>query len=373
MVYYGSDGRTWGAFGSRIGVVGYGLFCVMVYACILDKKISILPAIVGIVSLAIGILGTWIASWDKDLKARMQRIDRKLDYHFLLTFRGTEEEVKDFARMEEVLIAFDKYKEAWNLKIMPPMGTLSEWKGYYDYKEQTYVMEITFIRKEGIQRWARRCDYDGLVKANRNDLKNIMVKKRKADLYLFGRIKDNEQSTPDMAGGGTEQKKWPDLTACQKAILLHNITCAEVDALLSEYAEIYSDKKQIVCDFYCTPLPADTSWVYLVFSGFEYAPHQVSFWNYQNLMIWFSQKTDKEFCLAIPRNQKQPIFLSTMDRENPCGDSCTGIYAGRSFRFGIPENILEWESVPTSAYDYGGFLKDRFQFDIKWIYEINQC
>lgn len=369
---YGSDGRTWGAFGSRLGAVGYGIFGVMVYVCILEKQISIPPMIVGIVSLIIGILGTWIAGWDKDLKARMLRIDRKLDYHFFLTFRGSEEEIKDFSRMEEVLVAFDEYQEAWDLKIVPPMGTLSGWKGYYDDKENAYVSEITFARKEGIQRWALLCEYHGMVKMHRSNLKKIIVNKRKASFDWFGRIKDNKQSTSDMAGYRTEQEWWPDLTAYQKTMLLHNITCAEVEALLSEYAEIYSDEKQVVCDFYYTPLPADTSWVYLVFPNFENTPHHVNFWSYQNLLIWFSQKTDKEFCLAIPRrDQNQPLFLSTMDRENPNGDSCIGIYADRSFHFAIPENILEWGPVPTSAYDYEGFLKDSFQFDIKWVYEIN--
>ncbi|MCH5344641.1 MAG: hypothetical protein J1E64_11425 [Acetatifactor sp.] len=370
---YGSDGRTWGAFGTAVMGLGIAILFNVVLVCTVNKQMSIIAIIVGMAGLIIAFLGIKIASLDKREKPRMLRIDPKLDYHFLLTFRGMQEEVKDFSRMEEVLLAFDEGREAWNLKIVPPMGTLSEWKGYYDDKEKTYVMEIFFIRKEGIQRWARRCDYDGLVKLNRSDLKKIIVNKRKANLYLFGRIEGDKKSTPDMAGYRPEQEWWPDLTTYQKAILLHNITCAEVDALLREYAEIYSDEKQIICDFYYTPLPDDTLWIYLVFPHFKSRHHHVNFWNYQNLLTWFSQKTDKEFCLAIPRNQNQPLFLSTINRDNPNGDSCIGVYADRSFNFAIPENIFEWGYVPTSAYDYEGFLKDRFQFDIKWIFEITQC
>lgn len=192
---YGSDGRTWAAFGTRLGAVGYGIFCVMVYACVLEKQISILPTIVGIVSLIIGILGTWIASWDKDQKIKMLRIDPKLDYHFFLTFRGLEEEIKDFSRMEEVLIAFDEGREAWNLRIVPPMGTLSEWRGYYDEKENAYVTEATFVREEEIQKWALLCEYDGMVKMHRSNLKKIIVNKKKASFDWFCRVGNNKQSS----------------------------------------------------------------------------------------------------------------------------------------------------------------------------------
>ena len=78
----------------------------------------------------------------------------------------------------------------------------------------------------------------------------------------------------------------------------------------------------------------DALWIYLVFPNFENIPHPINFWNYQNLLAWFSQKIDKEFCFAIP------------------------------------ENILEWGPVPASAYDYEGFLKDRFQFEMKWIFDL---
>ena len=166
---------------------------------------------------------------------------------------------------------------------------------------------------------------------------------------------------------------WPDLTAYQKGMLLHHINYHEIDALLKEYAQICSDKKQITCDFGYTILPDDSSWVYLEFPNFENTPHYLNFWNYQNLLIWFTQKTDKEFCLAIPMNQNQPLFLSTVDRKNPYGDSCVGIYADRDFYFEVPGDMFEWGPVPTSAFDYVGFLKGMFQFDTQWIPKVASC
>ncbi len=183
-----------------------------------------------------------------------------------------------------------------------------------------------------------------------------------------------EKITPDMAGYRPEKGWWPDLTEYRKAMLLHNITFAELDTLLKEYGTISSgDKKQIVCDFFYTSIPDDNSWVYLEFPNFENVPHYLNLWHYQNLLIWLTEKTDKEFCLAIPKNQNCPLFLSTVDRKNPRGDSCAGIYADRDFYFEIPGNIFEWGPVPSSAFNYVAFLDGAFQFDTQWIPKVSRC
>lgn len=189
---------------------------------------------------------------------------------------------------------------------------------------------------------------------------------------LFKKAKE-KKSTSDMAGYRPQKEWWPDLTAYRKAMLLHNITFEEMDALLKEYGEIASGKKMIPCEFYYTALPDDPSWVYLEFPNFENVPHYLNLWHYQNLLIWLSQKSDGEFCLAIPRDQYQPLFLSTVDRKNPYGDSCVGIYADRDFYFEVPGNVFEWGPVPTSAFDFVGFLKGTFQFDTQWIPKVSQC
>ncbi len=191
-------------------------------------------------------------------------------------------------------------------------------------------------------------------------------------MELFKKEK-NKKPTLDMAGHRPDKEWWPDLTAYRKAILSHNITFDEMDALLKEYGEIWSGKETMVCDFFYTALPDDTSWIYLEFPNFKNVPHYLNLWHYQNLLIWLTQKTDKEFCLAIPQDQYQPLFLSTMDRKNSFGDSCVGIYADRDFYFEVPGNMFEWGPVPTSAFNFTGFLKGTFQFDTLWIPKVSQC
>lgn len=184
---------------------------------------------------------------------------------------------------------------------------------------------------------------------------------------------NNQKLTPDMAGYRPAQEWWPDLTAYRKAILLQNITFDEIDMLLKEYENLWSDKKRVVYDFFYTLMPDDTSWVYFEFPSFENVPHYQNFWVYQDLLIWLRQKADKGFCLAIPRNPKQPLFLSVADEKNPRGDSCVGIYADRDFYFEIPGKIFEWGPLPTSAFNYMGYLREAFQFDTRWLPKISQC
>ena len=169
------------------------------------------------------------------------------------------------------------------------------------------------------------------------------------------------------------EKFTPDLTAYRKVILLHNITFDEIDALLKEYAELSSDPKPAVCEFLYTTLPDDPSWAYLELPDFPGISYHLIFWHYLNLLVWFGQKSDKGFCLAIPKDQTKPLFLSIMDKENPFGDSCIGIYADRDFYFEIPSETFKWGPAPTAPFDFMAFLKGTFYFDTRWIPKISQC
>lgn len=185
--------------------------------------------------------------------------------------------------------------------------------------------------------------------------------------------KEGKPLTPDMAGYRPDKNWWPDLTAYRKAILLHAVSFDDLDALLKEYAAIAVYEKQIVCDFLYTALPGDPAWVYLEFPGFAEWTHDRNLWHYADLLIWLSQKSDREFCLAIPENQNAPLFLSTVDRQNPRGDSCVGIYADRDFYFEIPADIFEWGPLPTEPFPYAAFLNGQFGFDTRWIPEVAHC
>lgn len=134
-----------------------------------------------VAGLSVILLGIRIAGRDRQKGPEMSRIDPRLDYRFFLTFKGVEQEIRDISVMEEVLTAFDLGREAWSLKIEPPMGTLAQWRGYYDDREgaDTYVTEIALAGAEGIQRWALRFDCDYVPILHR-ELKKVIVEKIQA-------------------------------------------------------------------------------------------------------------------------------------------------------------------------------------------------
>lgn len=179
-----------------------------------------------------------------------------------------------------------------------------------------------------------------------------------------------KDTAANQSGGWPE---FPDLTDYRKAILLHNISFEDIKNLLEEYSNINSDKIKLTCDFFYTAIPDDESWVYLEFPNFDGIKPYTNFWCYEDLLIWLSAKSDKEFCLAIPRDQYAPLFLSTVDRQNPYGDSCMGIFAERDFYFNIPGNNFEWGPIPSAPFNIMGFLMGNFGFDTRWIPNVTKC
>ena len=174
--------RSWGSFGAAIMGLGIAIIFIVVLVCSVNAQVSIISILVGVAGLMIGFLGVKIASLDRDEEEKegMLWVDPSLDYHFFLTFRGTEQEITDFSRVEEALIEFDKHRETWKLRIVPPMGTLFEWTGYYDYKKNIYMTERAYAREAGIQRFKIYSEYDGMVKLNQKHLKEIIANLKKA-------------------------------------------------------------------------------------------------------------------------------------------------------------------------------------------------
>lgn len=179
--------------------------------------------------------------------------------------------------------------------------------------------------------------------------------------------------TPDMAGYRPSKDWWPDLTAYKRAIILQHISLTDVRALLEQYAAIALNPKTVPLSFSYATFPTQPDWVYLEYPYVSEMPHYRNFWHYQNLTLWLSQKAEQEFCLAIPQTPSAPLFLSKRDTQNPAGDSMAGIYADRDFYFIIPEEIFEWDTVPTSAFPYTSYLKEVYDFDTQLLLTIQQC
>ena len=185
--------------------------------------------------------------------------------------------------------------------------------------------------------------------------------------------KELGQLTPDMAGYRPAREWWPDLTNHRKIMLLHGITTEQIDKLLKEYADICCDVKKVPAAFYYAHLPEHPEWVCVEFPNFEKIHHAQNFETYQNLLLWVSDQSDREFCLALPEQQNGPLFFSTVDRKNPYRDSTVGIYADRDFYFTVPGGIFEWGPVPERGFPYAGYMQSVLGFDTKLLAETGRC
>ena len=165
-----------------------------------------------------------------------------------------------------------------------------------------------------------------------------------------------------------DKKFIPDLTDYKRAILLYNTTIDAIKEDIKKYADICGGAIKAECKFYMAHIPGDDKWIYLEFPYTDGVAGHWNFYNYQNLMLWL-EDVSKKFCLAIPRNQKNPIFFSVADTKNTWGDSVMGIFKNRDFYFTVPGEKFTWQSGP-EEFDFHGYIKDMFGFDTKLLPDI---
>ena len=177
--------RSWSLFGWSVAGCGFALCGVSILYICLRQQIDWIGPLLFLAGVPFIIIGIRVAGEDKTDKAVMQSVDPNLYYRYFLTFRGGEEEIKEFGKIERAFDAFRTNKEAWSIRIEPPIGGLSEWKCYYD-KKMNYVTEITLVKKDGEQRWRQFCEELAVNHIKR--LKNIIVNKKKTDLMFTGKL-----------------------------------------------------------------------------------------------------------------------------------------------------------------------------------------
>ena len=171
--------RSFGMFGITLAAVGAMLVGLPILICISQKVFHIVPLVLCIMGILFMFIGIRVARWDLPEKARMTSVDRGITYRYLLCLQDQTEELKDFNRLEEIIKAFYQRFEPWTLKIEPPIGSLTEWKCYYN-EQAGYVTEITLDKKNMVQRWKRSSH-----KTSPNDikqLKKIIIERKKVKL-----------------------------------------------------------------------------------------------------------------------------------------------------------------------------------------------
>ena len=179
--------RSWGAFGDSVAGVGFCLIVFSIFLFIVQKLNVIICLLMLAAGVPLVVVGIRVARWDKTEEPKMTKIDPALSYRYLLCIGDKEEPLEDMAKLEQAYEAYCKERESFSVRITPPIGSLSEWKFYYDPKLK-YVSMITLAKDGG--KWGIFCDEPFEYDYKR--LKKILVKKKKVRLDYFGRAEDME-------------------------------------------------------------------------------------------------------------------------------------------------------------------------------------
>ncbi|MBO4637502.1 MAG: hypothetical protein J5685_10195 [Clostridiales bacterium] len=177
--------RSWGAFGSSVAALGVCMIGAGFLCSVSSGEFQLISIPLAVIGIALAVIGVRVASWDKTEEAKMTPVDRSLTYRFTLVTKGSPRVIDDFAPVKEAFRDLCEKREAWSLTIDPPIGSLSEWKCYYDPKLK-FVTEITLNKPEGVQKWGQFCDE--LVINDLNRLKTVITKKKKVKLCIMGTV-----------------------------------------------------------------------------------------------------------------------------------------------------------------------------------------
>ena len=166
------------------------------------------------------------------------------------------------------------------------------------------------------------------------------------------------------AASGREQ--CPDVTRHKKLICIYGVSRLQAEEKMQEYFEICTDSRKEHYSVKTQTLAMNSRWLCMELIADTSIGSNELFQEYENILLWLSDLSQRLFLLAIPRANDEILF-STVDTQNPAGDSCRGVYASREYYFSVPEEKLEWFAPKEGQFDYFGFIQYTFGFEVEWL------
>lgn len=154
---------------------------------------------------------------------------------------------------------------------------------------------------------------------------------------------------------------FPDLSDYRIYLFLKGGELNKVKAQMDEYHELYTTEAAFSTQLFKL---GDTSWTYIVFTLLPNVAEISPIWDYLNILLWMSDKTEVSFAYAYSMQAGKLPLLANRDYDNPFGDSCIGIANGKHFRAAIPEQEVVWEQRVSKQFDYSGYLRENYGVDI---------
>lgn len=199
--------------------------------------------------------------------------------------------------------------------------------------------------------------------ASRNDAVLDDLKKT-----IFADIKKNKQVSELLSKGDdrplfdeAERRAKPiplpfDFAKYEAVIVMHQTGIMEVEKLLSKYEEIYNDDFKFVI----RKTGEYDSW-----TSIKAAYNKpLEFWDYENLILWLSQKDTAVFGFAW--GDEYSLF-SEPDIKDKFGESLILLHNKSTLKFNVPENQLKRLFVFENGSTPEMFIKMKYHFDVEWL------
>ncbi|MBD5464502.1 MAG: hypothetical protein HDR22_01540 [Lachnospiraceae bacterium] len=182
--------RSWTAFG--IALLGVGSGHIMV-ALAVSKNSDIQSVMVLIIiGIILSVIAIKVLIWDwKDRKKyATYKIDKSLDYTFMLTANDRQEKVQDFSQIEAALKELEETKTGIvKVDITPVMGGVIYMECSYNPKENYFCTYVFQQREDGKGYWYSLCDKTHNAWYN---LKRLYVKRKMIDFSSYNRKETGE-------------------------------------------------------------------------------------------------------------------------------------------------------------------------------------
>ena len=156
---------------------------------------------------------------------------------------------------------------------------------------------------------------------------------------------------------------FPDLKNYRIFLFLKGGEIDDVKAQMDEYHELYITETAFSTNLFKL---GDTPWTYVVLTLLPEVAEISPIWDYFNILLWMSEKTEISFAYACSRQMGEPPVFAVRDDDNQYGDSCKGMANGKYFHAAIPEQEVTWEQSISKQFDYEGYIREKYGVDVKW-------
>ena len=150
---------------------------------------------------------------------------------------------------------------------------------------------------------------------------------------------------------------FPDLGNYKARIYLKDTYVTDIENLLREYDDIYSDEKPQIekIDRFI-----GTTWCYI-----ELKNERNTFWHYVNLVLWMSQCSKTLFGYAIPVKNNADMIIIHPDFDDPLGEACDGVMNNCYFNFNVPDHFVTWREEIEQEFDPQTYLSQIIKDDLR--------